>query len=232
MNSLFALALSTPIWGFSLQPPVLGAPVVVPDVASQVRTVVVEEGYYDDDYGIDTAAEASAEARNLALMDWTRALNVTTTIAMAVTGAFGIIQFYDEYHFESEYSATPCGMGAQGDPVFDYCGDSTPVPHLIGAGVSAGALISTFIVSTQIDFDRAARRDGDWRTYETTRWIALALGILQAGAGAFLANIDRTDVLNYEDPDDFDIMQGFAVAHAALGVANVGMNLANSILLF
>ena len=226
MNSLFALALSTPIWGFSLTPPVLGAPEVLPDVASQVRTVVVEDDY---DYRIDTAAEASDEARNLALMDWTRALNVTTTLVMAVTGAFGFIQFYDEYHFEDEYADTPCGQG-QGNSVFDYCGESTPVPHLIGAGLSAGALITTFSVSTQIDFDRAARRDGVWRTYETTRWIALALGILQAGAGAFLANADRLDILDYED--DFDVMQGFAVAHMALGAANVGMNLANSILLF
>lgn len=228
MSSLFALALSTPIWGFALQPPVLAAPEILPDVATQVRSVEVEDPYAYD-YARYSAADASAEARNLSLMDWTRALNVTTTLVMAVTGVLGAIQFYDEYGFHDEYVDTPCGRG-QGAPVLDYCREATPWPHLIGAAASAGALISTFSVSTQIDFDRAARRDGDWRTYETTRWIALALGILQAGAGAFLANAERLDIFDYQD--DFDVMQAFAVAHMALGAANVGMNLANSILLF
>jgi hypothetical protein len=224
MNPILALALSTPVWGFSLTPPVLATPDLSPETAGDVVTVTNTEL-------LDRSADdVAAEARNQHLMNWTRALSVSTTFAMAVTGVFGFVQFHDEYGFHDEYAETNCGRGVQGDPVFSYCGEATPVPHLLGAGASAVALFSTVGVSTQIDFDRAARRDGDWRTYETTRWIALGLGLAQALGGAFLANSERLGVFDYES--DFDVMQGFAVAHMALGAANVGMNLANSILLF
>lgn len=224
MNPLAALLLATPVWGFSLTPPVLAAPDLDLDTAAQVRTVVAET-----EVTMSSPADIAAEARNNHIMNWNRALQVSTTLAMAVTGALGFVQFHDEYGFHDEYSETNCGRG-QGDPVFAYCGESTPVPHLIGAATSAVGLISSVAVSTQVDFDRAARRDSDWRIYETTRWVALGLGLAQAVGGALLANAQRAGVLSYED--DFDLMQGVAVAHMALGAANVGMNLANSILLF
>ena len=224
MNTLVALALSTPIWGFSLQPPVAAAPDIMPEQAAQVRTVVVEEEI------LSSSADAWAESHNAAMMNWTRAFQVSTTFAFAITGALGFIQFHDEYGFHDEYSETACGMGQLGDPILDYCGEATPWPHLISAGATASALLGTVMLSTAVDFDRAARRDGDWRTFETTRWIALALGVLQAGAGAFLANAERADWLTYEN--DFDVMQGLAITHMVLGAANVGMNLYNSILLF
>lgn len=229
MNTLVALALSTPVWGFSLQPPVAAAPHILPEQTAQVRTTVVET-----ETTIETVpSDLWLDGHTASMMNWTRAFQVATTITMAGAAVMGIIQFHDEYNFQSDYSTTPCGSGGQfgRDAVFpDYCGESTPWPHLIVAGSAASALITTVGISTAVDFDRASRRDGDWRTYETTRWIALALGVLQAGAGAFLANAQRADILTYQD--DFDVMQGFAIAHMALGVANFGMNLYNSILLF
>lgn len=226
MDALVALALSTPIWGFALQPPV-AVPSVVPEQVAQVRTVVVDE---EIPAGYEYDVDVRADAHNDAMMNWTRGLQVSTTVAMLITGALGIVQFYDEYGFHDEYSETACARG-RGNAVFDYCGDSTPTPHLIGAAGSATALLGTIIFSTQVDYDLAARRDGDWRTYEVTRWIALALGLAQGLAGALLANWEKL-----EDPTEyansFDLRQGFAVAHMALGVANVGMNVANSILIF
>lgn len=222
MNPIVLLALGTPVWGFALQPPAPAAPDLSVDAVAQVQAVAVEM-----DPG---AADLAAESRNAHWMNWNRALSVSTTVMMAVTGVFGFVQFHDEYGFHDDYAETNCGRGVQGDPVFDYCGESTPIPHLLGAGASAVGLLSTVAISTQVDFDLAARRDGDWRTYETTRWIALGLGLAQALGGAFVANAQRLGVLSYED--DFDAMQALAIGHMALGAANVGMNLANSILLF
>lgn len=223
MNPIVALMLSTPVWGYSLTPPTLAGSDVSPDAVAQMRTVTETE------VTVHSPEDMAAEARNDHIMNWTRALQVSTTLAMAVTGVLGFVQFHDEYGFHDEYYQTNCGS-PQGDPVFGYCGQATPVPHLIGAAATATALLSTTFVSTQVDFDRAARRDSDWRIYEVTRWLALGLGLAQAAGGFLLANAERAGVLSYEN--DFDLMQGVAVAHMALGAANLGVNLANSILVF
>jgi hypothetical protein len=226
MDTLATLALATPLWGFALQPPAFFAsPEMLPDTAAQVRSVTT----VDTEVALDPR-ELAAEAHNDTMMNWTRGFQVATTAIMAATGVLGFIQFHDEYGFHDEYYETQCGRGQYGDPVLDYCGEATPWPHLVLAGASAGGLLGTVILSTTVDYDRAARRDGDWRTYEVTRWVALVMGVLQAGAGAFLANSVRAGI--FDPVEDFDLMQGFAVAHMALGAANVGLNLANSILLF
>jgi hypothetical protein len=223
MDTLFALALSTPIWGFSLQPPVMAAPDVA---AAQVAQVEVVEAEVPPDLRVDRWQES----HNASMMNWTRAFQISTTIAMAATGALGFIQFHDEYGFHDDYVDTQCGLGAQGDPILDYCGEETPWPHLIGAGARGAAVLGSLFVATAGDFDRASRRDADWRVFEVTRWVALGLGVLQGAAGALLANAQRAGWLTYED--DFDLMQGLAITHMALGAANVGMNLANTILIF
>ncbi|MDQ3032357.1 MAG: hypothetical protein M3Y87_08085 [Myxococcota bacterium] len=180
----------------------------------------------DYDYGMPQPT-AEQIGQNYTLMDWTRGLNVATTLALAVTGVLGFIQFGDEYGFNDAYDQTAC---ATNDAVLGYCAEETPWAHAIAAGTSATLLVSSFAVSTQIDFDQAARHDSDWRVYETTRWIALGMGVLQAAGGFFLANSVRWGWL--DEQQDFDTMQALAGGHMALGVATLGINAANSLLLF
>jgi hypothetical protein len=220
MNPLLALALATPVWGFSLQPPMAVSSIAHAPIA-QVRSVVRPE--------LPPAIEMDAEriAHNDTMMDYTRGFHLAANIGMALTGALGITQFADEYGFHDEYSQTAC---ATGDAVLDYCGRSTPVPHLIAALGTAGLGMTSLIMSTQVDFDLAARRDGDWRTYETTRWIALGMTVVQALGGFFIANAVRFGWA--DEQGDFDTLQALAGAHAVWGVATLGVETYNTALLF
>ena len=222
MNTLIALALATPVWGFALQPPTWTSPSILPEQVAQYETptrVVIDTEVPSD--------QAFREAHASTMMDWTRATSLATSIAFAVTGVLGFIQFSDEYGFNDRWTQTAC---ATGEAVLDDCGDETPWEHALAAGTSASLLVTQFGISTAVDFDIAARRDGDWRTYEVTRFIALAMGVLQGLGGFLLAN--AIDFGWADEQADFDTLQAFAGAHMALGGATLGMNVANTILLF
>lgn len=223
MNTLIALALATPVWGFALQPPVLAGPSVLPEHAAQYEAT----GELEVETDRRMADARHAEHVNATAMDWTRGLNVATSLALAITGTLGLIQFGDEYGFNDRYGETAC---ANGDAVLNDCGDETPWEHAVAAGTSAVLLVSTIVVSTLIDYDTAVLRDGDWRTYEVTRWLALALTGLQAIGGFLLAN--AVDFGWADEQEDFETLQAFAGAHLALGVTALAVNVANSILLF
>lgn len=229
MQTLIALTLATPVWGFALEAPVLAGPILLPQQLAQVDTS--RELHVPEDYsgleGVPEPVLSDAERDTLTMMDWTRGLTVATSVAMAATAVLGAIQFRDEYGFHDEWLETGC---ARGDTIFGWCGSETPWAHAILAVTSAGLLISSVVVSTQIDFDIAARRDRDYRAYETTRWIALGMGALQALAGFFIANSVRWDWL--DEQQDFDTLQGLAIGHMALGLATFGINTANAVLLF
>lgn len=219
MPSAFTLFLATSIWGFTLQPPASISTITAPQLP-QVRAGMPALTLEDE----HRAAEV---ARNNTIMDWTRGMELAGTISLAVTAVFGAIQFGDEYGFHGDYSQTAC---ANGDPVFDYCGRSTPVPHLTAAGVAAATGLTAFILSTQVNFDLAAAIDGDWRTFEVTRWVGLGMTVAQAILGFFVANSIRFGWLN--EVNDFDTLQGLAAGHLALGVATLALETYNTILLF
>lgn len=225
MSTLVALALATPVWGFALAAPPPASPAIFPPAqVAQVETTVDLPVEYD----YETVESATfAERHASTMMDWTRGVNLATTLALAVTGVLGAIQFHDEYGFHDAYDQTAC---ARGDAVLDACGEQTPWAHALAAGTSASLLISSFGLSTAVDFDIAARRDGDWRVYETTRWIALGMGALQAVAGFFLANSVRFGWL--DEQQDFQTMQALAAGHMALGAATLAVSTANTILVF
>jgi hypothetical protein len=232
MQTLIAFAIATPVWGFALEAPILAGPVLLPQQLAQVEIETPPpELYVPEDYsgleGVPETRLSEAERHTVTMMDWTRGLTVATSAAMLVTAVLGAIQFSDEYGFHDEWIDTPC---ARGDTIFGWCGSETPWAHAIGAVTSAGLLISAFVVSTQIDYEIATRRDGDYRTYQTTRWIALGMGALQALAGFLLANSVRWDWL--DERQDFDTLQGLAIGHMLFGLATFGMNTANAILLF
>ncbi len=229
MQTLIALAIATPVWGFALEAPTWAGPILLPQHLAQVdtsRELNVPEDYSGLE-GVPETVLSDAERNTLTMMDWTRGLTVATSVAMAATAVLGAIQFRDEYGFHDEWIQTAC---AHGDTIFGWCGSETPWAHAIGAVTSAGLLISSVVVSTQIDFEIASRRDGDYRTYQITRWVALGMGALQALAGFFIANSVRWDWL--DERQDFDTLQALAIGHMALGLATFGMNTANAILVF
>jgi hypothetical protein len=220
MNPLLAVAFVTPIWGFALHPPAALSS-IAPEQVAQVRTAEVRVPPPD-------STLVARTAHNDTMMDLTRGFQLAANLSMAVTAVFGAIQFGDEYGFHRDYYQTAC---ATGDAVFnDYCGRTTPVAHLAAAGATAGLGATSFLISTQVDFDLAARRDGDWRTYEVTRWVELGMVAIQALGGFFIANAVRFGWANQQA--DFDVLQGFAIAHMAWGAATLGMETYNTALLF
>lgn len=221
MNPLLALALATPIWGFSLQPP-MAVSSIAPAPSAQVRTVV-EAPFPRSTTQMDLERVAQQET----MMDLTRGFQLAATVAMAVTTGLGLTQFADEYGLHDEYSQTAC---ATGDAVLSDCGGSTPVAHLVSALGTAGLGLTSFILSTQVDYDYASRRDGDWRTYETTRWVGLGMFVVQALGGFLLANSVRFGWA--DEQGDFDTLQALAGAHAVWGVASLGVETFNTALLF
>lgn len=228
MNPLVALAIralvsSTPIWGFALQPPAV-VPSVVPDPRAQVRTSVLV-----DDEHVPTLDEEQlrAERHNATMMDWTRAMSLSAVGTFAVTAVLGAIQFADEYGFHGSLAQTAC---ATGEHVLDDCGRATPWPHLVAVGATAGLGLTTLVLSTQVDYERAARRDGDWRTYEVTRWIGLGMFAVQAVGGFLLANALRFGWA--DEQRDFETLQALAGAHLAWGAATIGLEAYNTAILF
>jgi hypothetical protein len=161
------------------------------------------------------------------MMDLARGFQLSATLAMAVTGALGIVQFADEYGLHADYSQTAC---ATGEAVLDYCGGSTPTAHLVSALGTAGLGLTSFILSTQVDYDYASRRDGDWRTYETTRWLGVGMFVVQPLGGFILANSVRFGWA--DEQGDFDTLQALAGAHAVWGIATLGVETYNTALLF
>ncbi|MDQ3032017.1 MAG: hypothetical protein M3Y87_06345 [Myxococcota bacterium] len=222
MNTLVALALSTPIWGFSLQPPT-AAPSIVPQHAAQVSIAI------DDELSRDAELEASAAAAatDTTMMDWTRNMSLASVAAMAVAAGLGLTQFADEYGFHGAQSRTAC---ANGDAVFSDCGDETPWPHVLAVGATAGLGLTTFVLSTQVDYEAAARRDGDWRIYEVTRWVGLGMFVVQAAGGFLLANAVRFGWA--DEQRDFGTLQALAAGHMAWGVATLGLETYNTAIMF
>jgi hypothetical protein len=223
METLVALALATPIWGFALQPPALPAPSLLPAHVAQLESTARA------DMQMQPAApgEAFREAHVSTMMDWTRATNLAASVAFGVTAVLGLIQFSDEYGFNSSRAETACETG---NAVLSRCGRETPWEHALAAGTSASLLVTSFGLSTAVDFDLASQRDGDWRTYEVTRFVVLGMVLAQALGGFLLANSERFGWLDRQG--DFEVMQGLALGHLALGAATLGLQVANTILVF
>ena len=223
MGTLAALALATPIWGFALTPPTVGAPAIVPEQVAQMRTTT------DEGNAIVRLADPRAMPAPAVTpaMDWTRYLSLVTMAGFAATLTLGAIQFADEYGFNARYTQTAC---ATGDAVLDYCGESTPWAHLTAALGTATLGIATLFASTQVDYDHAERVDRDWRIYEVTRWIGLVTVGIQAIFGFFVANAVRFGWA--DEQRDFATLQTLAGVHLGWGVLTAGMEAFSTALLF
>ncbi|UJR83138.1 hypothetical protein [Sandaracinus amylolyticus] len=216
MGTLAALLVATPVWGFALQPP-LAMNAIAPEIAAQLAATA------DPELALAPREDPLQQEK----IQWTRAIVFSTALAMATTAVIGAIQFADEYGFHDSYYDTAC---AQGTGVFDRCGEEVPWQHAVAAGITAGGLIFATLKSFFIDFDGVARVDSDWRIYETTRWVALGMGVVQAIAGVLISNAVR---FGWADQvEDFDTLQALAIGHLAFGAATLGVQVANSILLF
>lgn len=215
MPTLAALVLATPIFGFSLTPPVLPTPGLVPDVVAQLAPGAPDPETLGD---AEVAAQLR-QRRDIAMVH--RAFGVATWLAMATTAVLGFIQFGDEYGFHGSRPETACGQ--QTAVLQEFC-DGTPWPHAV-AGITTAVLYFTtfglsFAMPDPLDIEH---QDSAWagrvRAHRMLRWVHLGGMILQMLVGVVIAN---PSTFGIDRDADFDTLQGLAGLHMGIGIATFG----------
>lgn len=233
MNTLVALALATPIFGFSLTPPVVD-PVI--DLALPGSVAMLDDADLeldadgpggDAEGGDDAEAEGGDEddyesqlARRNDLIKWHKPLGLATWGAMTVTTVLGFIQYYNLYGFFADQGSNPC---VEGDAIFGQgqC-TGTPLPHAIGAALTTGLYSATFTISLMMpDPDDLASTKGEFgdnlRLHKLLRWVHFGGMVAQAILGVIIANDIGLDRAN-----DYDTLQTLATVHMATGLVTLG----------
>jgi hypothetical protein len=215
MPTLAALVLATPIFGFSLQPPLMATPTLVPDMVMQLAPGAPDPQAIAD----AEVARQLQQRRDIALVH--RTFGAATWVAMATTAVLGFIQFADEYGFNGSRAETACGR--QTAVLQEYC-EGTPWPHAIAAGTTATLYFTTFALSFAMpDPLDLEHQDSAWagrvRAHRMLRWVHLGGLIAQALLGIVIAN---PSTFGIDRDRDFDTMQGLASLHMGMGIATFG----------
>jgi hypothetical protein len=240
MNTLVALALATPIFGFSLTPPVVD-PVI--DLALPGSVAMLDDADMELDGELDAELDADAAdgeisdgdadaqagdeddyesqlARRNDLIKWHKPLGLATWGAMTVTTVLGLIQYYNLYGFFADQGSNPC---VEGDAIFGQgqC-TGTPLPHAIGAALTTGLYGATFTISLMMpDPDDLASTKGEFgdnlRLHKFLRWVHFGGMVAQAIIGVVIAND-----LGLDRANDYDTLQTLATVHMATGLVTLG----------
>lgn len=226
MLTLAALALSTPVWGFALQPP-MAISSIAPTQIADVRALP-----YEEPFGRRTVPEPEADddprfAETRTMMDLIRGFQVATNVGLATTFTLGVIAFSDRYGLNSDVSQTAC---AQGTTVLGYCEGDTPVANIVSASVTGAFALTSFVLWTQTDTELAMRLDRDWSTYALTRIIARGMNIVGAIWGLLLWS--ATDIGWANEQQDFDTLQALWIAHTGWQSATLALETVNTALVF
>lgn len=227
---LTALALATPIFGFSLT---IDLPALdLTGLAGVPFEIAATTPADDSDVAPASAARADdangseGEPSTVELMNkrarygrMHRILGISTWAAMTATVTLGTLQYANLYGFFDSAANTRC---LRGNAFFgqDAC-VGTPTPHLVTALTTAGLYYATFGLSyampDPIGLDRgdsaAARR---LRTHKRLRWAHFTGMALQMVMGVFVANAHW---FGLDRANDYRAMQGLATVHLLTGYA-------------
>lgn len=230
MPTLVALALATPIFGFALQPPIDAMPSLAPPIAMQLA-----EGAEPTWRALEAAEDPDLRQAlqiRLVMADAMTVLGISAAVAMATSLVFAAIDFRDQYGLHGSRSETPC---ARGDAIFpEYC-DGIVLPHAIASGATTGLYVTTSLLGILMPDplhagDQPGAHGDRVRTHRTVRWVTSTLMIVQAVLG-FL--VSYSDELGIDSSQDFELMQGLAIARIATGAAALtSLAVQGSIMLF
>lgn len=230
MSSLAALALATPVFGLALVPPAYAAPDLAPEVSLQLAQAS-ETTQRAAEEAIDPALREQLATRRT-MADWMTGLGIAAFGGMVITNVLGAIHFHDQYGFSSAWEGTPCARGSA--VMQEYC-EGTVVPHAIAASTAATLYIGSSLLGWFMPDPLHARDQpgpyGDRiRLHRTLRWVTSALVIGQALLGMFISNADW---FGLDQRQDFQVLQGFAIAHLTLGMASLAsLAIQGSVMLF
>lgn len=212
--SPLVLALTTPIFGFSLTPPTYAIPSFADDVAREVAAAEPAPAEWEEEEALVQRQLATRRT----MSDWMTAIGIATWAGMATTVTLGAFHFHDRYGFAGSYQETPCARGAA--VMQEYC-EGTVWPHAIAAGTTTSlyvtnAMLGMFMPDPLGASEQPGERGDRIRAHRTLRWVTSGLLIAQALLGLL---ISHPDWIGLHDERDFDAIQGMAIAHLGLGWA-------------
>lgn len=238
MNFFAALFFATPIFGLSLQAPMLaGAPdlaappnlAVAALVADEASVVAADAAVADADAQPGPTAEAASEdayveqtRRRNSIAEIHRPFGIATWAAMTATVGLGFIQYYNKYGFFADQGSNPC---VQGDAIFGQ-GQCTGVPvlHLTAASVTTALYATTFTLSLMMpDPDDLASGPGEFastlRMHKLLRWVHFGGMVAQLALGVLVAN---GGILGLDRANDYGTLQALATVHLGVGLVTWG----------
>jgi hypothetical protein len=232
MEHLLWFALSTPVWGFALQPPVPAS--LAPDgeaARPALAQVVAPSLAPEDPFALEVVDPVG---RRQTLMDASLGLQVATTV-VSLTGAILASAHYgDNYGGHDEYMQTACAR-QQNAAMPDLCAGEAPWPQILAESVSSSlslttTILSAFVPRTESISSADASRQDRFRIFEATRWVGLGMHAVQLLAGILITNAVGFGWA--DQAKDFDTLNGLHAAHLAFSYATTAVDAMNAVLLF
>jgi hypothetical protein len=258
MSLLAALALATPIFGFSLTPPNV-APLSPPPSALVGMPVLAQLDEAGEATGgvnapaedVATTSEPSTEERparrtpsadsqllgqqlrqRQELGTIHRAFGIATWASMLATVVLGVIQYHNMYGWFGSLEDTPC---VRGDAVFgqDQCW-GTPWVHRVAAIATTALYTTTFALSFVLPDPLGADQGNgalaeNLRIHKALRWVHLGGMIAQILLGFAVGQ----NWFGLDRANDFGAMQAIATVHQVIGLTTFGvLTAAGAIMVF
>ena len=221
MGTLTALVLATPIFGFALTPPSVGAisPSIAPAAQLAVQAEVAETAP-----PVDQAVYLKQLRKRAKMAKVHRTMGITTWGMMTVAVIAGTIQYRNLYGvpFTTKLEDTPCVKG-NGFARQEAC-YGTPWFHAI-TGFATGAFYFTTLGLAVFmpDPDDAAKGDSKYaktlRTHKLLRWVHLAAMLSQMVIGTIIAN---PGISGLDRANDYDTLKMLSGVHLVSGYIALG----------
>lgn len=225
MGSLSALVLATPLFGLSLQAPLLDDAGASPAALFETAVAMQVDAAAAAEAEADAQAEAEAEeyARQLrqraSVARIHRIFGVSTWGSMTVTVALGLIQYYNLYGVFAGRGSNPC---VEGGAIFgqEQCYD-TPLAHALSATATSVLYYTTFTLSLLMpDPDDSDEGDSEFartlRMHKLLRWVHFWGMAAQGLLGPIIAN--SAQWFGLDRANDYGTLQALATIHLGIGL--------------
>jgi hypothetical protein len=226
MGSLTALLLATPIFGFSLNAPMLEGPV---DLSAKAVSEVSYAAKTDGDKRARRSEDPAEVEYKLQLQKRNdiasvhRVFGISTWVAMTLTLIAGGIDYHNLYGFGADIGDNPC---VSGDAIFGDefgCRGGIRTIKSAAAYVTTALYTTTFVLSLMMpDPDDLSSGKGEFastlRLHKLLRWVHFGGMVAQIALGLLVAS----RVGGLDRANDYGTMQALSTVHMGIGLVTWG----------